>query len=81
MTTHTMSTQIGVRCDHCGGTITMTLKSGDRGAQVTYRCAGCGCEWEFGFVLVRRGAHCPIHGQVQAGVQGRQAGMGEESEQ
>ena len=59
-----MSTQIGVRCDHCGGTITMMLKSDDRGDQVTYRCAGCGCEWEWGFVLVRRGEHCPIHGTL-----------------
>jgi hypothetical protein len=57
-----MHTQIIMRCDHCGGTITMTLKSDDHGDEVTYRCAGCGCVWEFGFVLVCRGAHCPVQG-------------------
>jgi hypothetical protein len=52
--------QTAVRCGHCEGTIAVILESDPRGDLVSYRCEGCGCEREWGFSLVRRGAHCPL---------------------
>jgi DNA-directed RNA polymerase subunit RPC12/RpoP len=52
--------QTTIRCGHCEGTIAVVLESDPRGDLVSYRCDTCGCEWEWGFSPVRRGADCPL---------------------
>jgi len=60
--TKQMQTTTTLRCDHCGGVISIHLDTDERGDQVAYTCAGCGCRWGWGMVLEQPGGRCPVHG-------------------
>jgi hypothetical protein len=47
-----------VRCDHCRGSVRT-----DRTGGSAYSCDACGCGWDGGMILARKGQGCPVHGR------------------
>ena len=53
-----MKWQYHTPCDHCGGTIILSIES----EHLSYTCERCGCRWAWGMILIHKGARCPVHG-------------------